>query len=65
MIFFYKECSQKDNGIKNLIYIFNGGGKMIRRQKIYRKIGRFICEGLAIIGLDAIFIGMLAIYLMK
>lgn len=38
---------------------------MDKRQKIYCKIGQAICEGLAIIGLNAIFISMLAIYLMK
>lgn len=39
--------------------------KMSKRQKIYCKVGQVVCEGLAIIGLNAVFIGMLAIYLMK
>ena len=38
---------------------------MSKKQKIYQKVGQAVCESLAIIGLNAIFIGMLAIYLMK
>lgn len=38
---------------------------MSKKQKIYCKIGEAVCEGLAIIALNAVFIGMLAIYLMK
>ncbi len=38
---------------------------MSKKQKIYQKVGQVVCEGLAIIGLNAIFISMLAIYLMK
>ncbi len=38
---------------------------MSKKQKIYCKVGQIVCESLAIIGLNAIFIGMLAIYLMK
>ncbi len=38
---------------------------MSKKQKIYCKIGQAVCEILAIIGLNAIFISMLAIYLMK
>ena len=38
---------------------------MSKRQKIYQKVGQAVCEGLAIIALNAVFIGMLAINLMK
>lgn len=38
---------------------------MDRKQKIYCKIGQVVCEGLGILALNAAFIGMLAIYLMK
>ena len=38
---------------------------MSKKQKIYYKIGQAVCEGLAIIALNAVFIGMLAVYLMK
>lgn len=38
---------------------------MSKRQKIYSKVGQVVCEGLTIVALNAVFIGMLAIYLMK
>ena len=38
---------------------------MSKKQKIYQKVGQVVCEGLAIIALNAVFIGMFAIYLMK
>lgn len=38
---------------------------MSKKQKIYCKIGQAVCEILAITALDAVFIGMFAIYLMK
>lgn len=38
---------------------------MNKIQKIYQKVGQAVCEGLAILAINAIFIGMLAIYLMK
>lgn len=38
---------------------------MSKKQKIYCKVGQVACEGLAIIALNSVFIGMLAIYLMK
>lgn len=38
---------------------------MSKRQKIYQKVGQVVCEGLTIIALNATFLTMLAIYLMK
>lgn len=38
---------------------------MSKRQKIYQKVGQVVCEGLGILAINAVFIGMLAIYLMK
>lgn len=38
---------------------------MSKKQKIYQKIGQVVCEGLTIVALNALFIGMLAVYLMK
>lgn len=38
---------------------------MSKRQKIYQKVGQVVCEGLGILVINAVFIGMLAIYLMK
>lgn len=37
----------------------------MKRQKIYQKVGQVVCEGLAIIAINATFLTMLAIYLMK
>ena len=37
----------------------------MNKQKIYCKVGQIVCEGLAIIALNAVFLTMLAIYLMK
>lgn len=38
---------------------------MSKKQKIYCKVGQVVCEGLVLIALNAVFVGMLAIYLMK
>lgn len=38
---------------------------MSKRQKIYCKVGQVVCETLGILAINAVFIGMLAIYLMK
>lgn len=38
---------------------------MDRKQKIYQKVGQVVCEGLGIIGLNAIFIGMFALWLLE
>lgn len=38
---------------------------MSKRQKIYQKVGQVVCEGLGILAINATFLTMLAIYLMK
>lgn len=38
---------------------------MNKKQKIYCKVKQAVCEGLGILAINAIFISMLAIYLMK
>lgn len=37
---------------------------MDRKQKIYCKIGQVVCEGLGILALNAVFIGMFALWLL-
>lgn len=37
---------------------------MDRKQKIYQKIGQVVCEGLGILALNAVFIGMFALWLL-
>ena len=39
--------------------------KMGKKQKIYQKVGQIVCEGLGILAINATFLTMLAIYLMK
>lgn len=38
---------------------------MSKRQKIYSKVGQVVCEGLGILAINAVFVGMLAVYLIK
>lgn len=38
---------------------------MSKKQKTYQKVGQIVCEGLGILAINTVFIGMLAIYLMK
>lgn len=38
---------------------------MSKRQKIYQKVGQAVCECLGILAINATFLTMLAIYLMK
>lgn len=38
---------------------------MSKRQKIYQKVGQVVCESLGILAINATFLTMLAIYLMK
>lgn len=37
---------------------------MTRKQKIYCKVGQVVCEGLGILAINAVFIGMLALWLL-
>lgn len=39
--------------------------KMSKRQKIYCKVGQVVCEGLGILALNAVFIGMFALWLLE
>lgn len=37
---------------------------MDRKQRIYQKVGQVVCEGLGILALNAVFIGMFALWLL-